>query len=768
LDNVPNHPTAKQIAERGRKRLNKIILVSSILLLLLLSLIAQGGFNLTPFLSPETAGETLLLYALSTLNFLAFVTLLFVLLRNVIKLGRERRAGRAGSRFKARLVFYTIVLSLLPVALMFFFSYGLLNRSIDRWFGDPARQIVEDAKHLQEDYYKKEEADLEADARDIVRTLAFAKRKDFQEPSFVEELKREIEIHKLAFVKILSAERNLTVQKEENRNLQQKVAQKLNKVEQRLSLKTASTTAVEESLDPAAVYFIAGLTIPTEQDVPLRMIVVREFPPELSAGTTSITEHHKDFAALKEKVRRIKATYILLLAAVALLLVFSASWLALYVARGITVPIQALAEATDRVARGDFEHPVETIAEDELAALVNSFNEMARMLAENRKQLERAAEDLQLTNQALDDRRRYIETVLESLSTGVISVDAKTRIATINEAAIAMLGLKEKPEVGASLEAVSPQGEELARLCRRAWRSEITQTEIEFTRPDGSALFTATTAIALRKSKGAIEGWVIVIEDLSNLIQAERAAAWSEVARRMAHEIKNPLTPIQLSAERIIRNYKRGTGAEAEAHFDEIVRDGTSTIVREVEALQRMVEEFSRFARLPEALPVAASLNEVVKASVALYDERLKGIRIETALSAEVPTMRLDTEQIKRVIVNLIDNAIEAIDSSQAVSRNGLKAVTNGNDEKLIRIETQYESDADLARLIVSDTGHGIRVADRDKLFLPKFSTRQRGTGLGLAIVSHIIADHKGRIRAEDHQPRGARFIIELPVNGQS
>ncbi len=289
--------------------------------------------------------------------------------------------------------------------------------------------------------------------------------------------------------------------------------------------------------------------------------------------------------------------------------------------------------------------------------------------------------------------------------------------------------------------------------------------EITFTRPDGSALFTATTAIALRRAKGAIEGWVIVIEDLTNLIQAERAAAWSEVARRMAHEIKNPLTPIQLSAERIIRNYKRGTGANAEARFDEIVREGTTTIVREVATLQRMVEEFSRFARLPEAQPVESSLNEVVKDAIGLYDERLNGIRIERELAEDLPLMRLDPEQFKRLIVNLIDNAIEAIEAGESVAGNGAKAATNGTFEKLIKIETLYEKESELARLIVSDTGHGIRPADRDKLFLPKFSTRDRGTGLGLAIVSHIVADHKGRIQVEDNRPRGARFIIELPVS---
>ncbi len=714
MSHSPNNSTDKQTAERGRKRLTKIIIVSSVLLLLMLSLIAQGGFNLTPFLSPETAGETLMLYALSMLNFLAFVTLLFVLLRNIIKLERERRAGRAGSRFKARLVFYTIALSLLPVLLMFFFAYGLLNRSIDRWFGDPARQIVEDAKLLQEDYYKTEEVELEKDASDIVQSLALATRKDLSDPSIVEKLRQQLTRHNLTLIRIITPEQRFTIQGVED-NVQARIAQKLAKVEQRLLTKVPSSTAFEEILNPAAVYFIAGVAISTATKEARIMIVVRAFPPELSSRTTSITEHHKDFAALKEKVKRIKATYILLLAAVALLLVFSASWLALYVARGITVPIQALAEATDRVARGDFEHPVETVAEDELAALVNSFNQMARMLGENRQQLERAANELQNTNQALDDRRRYIETVLESLSTGVISMDAKAGIATINEAAIAMLGLKEKPDEGTSIAEISLQGEDIVKLCRRAWRSEIAQTEITFTRPDGSALFTATTAIALRRAKGAIEGWVIVIEDLTNLIQAERAAAWSEVARRMAHEIKNPLTPIQLSAERIMRNYKRGTGVSAEARFDEIVREGTSTIVREVATLQRMVEEFSRFARLPEAKPVETSLNDVVKDAIGLYDERLNGIRIERELANDLPLLRLDPEQFKRVIVNLMDNAIEAIDSSVLVSGNGAKQATNGALEKVIKIETLYEKESDLARLIVSDTGHGIRPADRDQ-----------------------------------------------------
>ena len=289
------------------------------------------------------------------------------------------------------------------------------------------------------------------------------------------------------------------------------------------------------------------------------------------------------------------------------------------------------------------------------------------------------------------------------------------------------------------------------------------QAEVEFKRADGSALHTATTAVALRSSEGAVEGWVIVIEDLSDLIQAERSAAWSEVARRMAHEIKNPLTPIQLSAERILRNYKRGAQGSPGSRFDQVVNEGTATIVREVAALQRMVEEFSRFARLPEARPAPASLNDVVRNAVDLYADRLDGMRIECELADDLPALRLDQEQIKRALVNLIENAVEALALDGEADRNG----SNGegpSTEKLIRIQSLQPRSSDVVRLIVSDTGHGIRPADRDKLFLPKFSTRERGTGLGLAIVSHIIADHKGRIWVEDNKPRGARFIIDLPA----
>ncbi|MGA9773372.1 MAG: ATP-binding protein [Blastocatellia bacterium] len=757
MDDSNQHSTGKT----GQRRMTVIIL-SIVVLLLMLSLIAQSGFNLRPFVTPDTAAETLLLYALSTLNFLAFVTVLFVLLRNVIKLVRERQGARPGSKFKSRLVSYAIGLSLLPVLLLFFFAFGLLNRSIDRWFGEPARQIVDDAKAIEESYFKKEETELASIARAIARSLSLTSRSDYHSAAFGQQLKQEMDEYNLALARVYVNGQRITVQINE-KQVETEIEETLAAAEQQTLTAGDPFTGRDEGESPLAIYVIAGVRVSDSERDPRLLILAREFPPELTARAANITEQHENFHSLLGKIKRIKAIYILLLGAVTLLLIFSASWLALYVARGITVPIQALAEATERVAQGDFARPVEVEAEDELAVLVTSFNQMAAQLAENRERLERAAEDLSRTNLALDDRRRYIETVLESLSTGVISTDAEMGIATINVAALFMLGLGGKPEIGTPVNQLidGQQGGEFATLCRRARRSDQAHAEVEFKRADGSILHTATTAITLRSSEGQIEGWVIVIEDLTDLIQAERAAAWSEVARRMAHEIKNPLTPIQLSAERIMRNYERRA---SESRFGEIVNEGTTIIVREVAALQRMVEEFSRFARLPESRPTESSLNDVVRNGVSLYAERLDGIRMDCRLDDRLPALRIDTEQMKRVMVNLIDNAVEALNSDAQSNGNGSNALQNDTTEKLIVIETRAMKASDAVQLIVADTGHGIHPRDRDKLFLPKFSTRDRGTGLGLAIVSHIIADHKGRIWVEDNHPRGARFIIELPA----
>jgi nitrogen fixation/metabolism regulation signal transduction histidine kinase len=327
----------------------------------MLSLIAQGGFNLTPFLTPGTTGETLLLYALSTLNFLAFVTLLFVLLRNVLKLVRERRASRLGSKFKLRLVSYAIGLSLLPVLLLFFFAFGLLNRSIDRWFGEPARQIVDDARAIQDSYFKKEEADLVGSVRTIARTMSPGKPTDYNSQEFKTRLDQQMDDYNLALVRIVLPDGRRTFQRGE-KQVEPDITETLDAAELRLRAGEDLFSGSDEGDSPTAIFIIAGIRLSGGAADTQALVVAQEFPPELTQRAATISEHHENFHSLLGKIKRIKAIYILLLAAVTLLLIFSASWLALYVARGITIPIQALAEATDRVAQGDFDHPVGVIA----------------------------------------------------------------------------------------------------------------------------------------------------------------------------------------------------------------------------------------------------------------------------------------------------------------------------------------------------------------------------------------------------------------------
>jgi PAS domain S-box-containing protein len=448
-----------------------------------------------------------------------------------------------------------------------------------------------------------------------------------------------------------------------------------------------------------------------------------------------------------------------------LILLFVSSWVAIYLARGIATPIKALAEASNEIARGNLGVRVTTVADDELALLAESFNQMTTQLEENRTRIEAGAAELRDKNMALRERRNYIETVLQSLSTGVISIDENDCVTTLNAAAVRMLALADKTEENPKLSELIGSEDWLVieRLLRRARRTghATEQTQLAGATSSNGPLPVSMTATALRDSKGPRRGVVLVIEDLSELLSAQRAAAWSEVAKRMAHEIKNPLTPIQLSAERIAKSYRRstangnGSNNGLEDRLDEkrvaaVISECTETITREVAGLKAMVDEFSRFARLPATRPEVASLNEVVTQAANLYEERLDGVAMVLDLDRELPPAMLDVEQIKRVFVNLIDNALDALSQMP--------------DEKQIKIVTRLDEERSLLRAEVADTGRGIEPGDFRRLFEPYFSRRDSGTGLGLAIVQRTILEHGGQIRAERNYPRGARFVIELPV----
>nr|MBP6823090.1 PAS domain-containing protein [Acidobacteriota bacterium] len=510
------------------------------------------------------------------------------------------------------------------------------------------------------------------------------------------------------------------------------------------------------------IYLVAAAPVP--DSFGRSLVIAGQVSPEITERINRIDDLEATYAALKRDQNTFKNSALLTLALITLLTLFISFWLALYLARTVADPVQQLAEATEHVRQGDLSFRAKVVGDDELASLALSFNEMTSELAENRQRLELSAEELQQSNSALDERRAYIEAILQSLSAGVISLDETGNVTTLNDAARELLRIGDQAVTGVALEALLPeeQREELWRMIRRAARLRSITREVHFTLANNAKLDAAVTVTALQDPRGESRGAVIVIEDLTELIEAQRRAAWSEVARRMAHEIKNPLTPIKLSAERLAKNLlTESNGSTLNSanlmprlndRQTNLVRECTTMIGDEVATLQRMVDEFSNFARLPNAKLESASLNEVIANALKLYDERLDGIRLEKHLAEELPPVMLDGEQVKRVLVNLIDNAAEA-----------LTAPNSTDSDRRIIVTTREVGERDTVELIVADTGPGIASADRERIFDPYFSTKKRGTGLGLAIVSRIVAEHQGRIRVQENHPRGVRFIIELP-----
>jgi PAS domain S-box-containing protein len=442
----------------------------------------------------------------------------------------------------------------------------------------------------------------------------------------------------------------------------------------------------------------------------------------------AIENYNNAYARLATSRQEVRRSSLLLLALIALFVLFVATWIALFLARQISVPISALLQGAREVRAGNLSYRVESPAIDELASLVRGFNEMTRELESN--------------SQELDTRRRFTEAILESIPTGVISVSSDGRIQRVNRA-LRQIFPEQQLQHATRLEDLFSREDtaEIRYLMKRARRTGMTSRQLDL-RSDRRTRHLSITVSALEEKMRS--GCVIVVEDTSDLLRAQKAAAWNEVARRIAHEIKNPLTPIALCAERIARQLERVPLPDEIAH---IVRDCTETIGDEVESVKNLVNEFAQFARFPAAQPVRCDLNEVVEGALAVFAGRLDGIELRTELAASLPPVNIDKEQFKRVVVNLVDNAAEAMQDSLV---------------KQVRITTRAAADS--VELTVADTGSGVTPEDREKLFLPYFSTKGRGTGLGLAIVNHILADHSAHIRVEENLPAGTRFIIEIPA----
>lgn len=720
-------------------------LLGAVVFALLLFLVLLQSSQIWRRFPVDTASDTLYLYALTSLNFFALVVFAFIFLRSVVRLVRERRALKLGAKLKTRLLIYFVAVSLLPIGAMATFSYLFLNRALEKWFSRLPETVIAEARELQ----RRSIVTQIEKFNDKARLLALA----IETQTAPDELflRAALERGNLTALEILASGGDVLTRVE--RSVPPEQTRELKEIWEK-----ARTPNVEDNvLQDGFGYDAANLILADGRT--LRVISMRaenNFSQEISNSPL-------EFERLKEQQAEVRQLGFSTLSLLTFLLIFAASWVAFHLGRGLTQPIKALAEASEEIARGNLKHRIDILAEDELALLVESFNQMTARLEENQHKLE--------------ERRHYIETVLQSLSTGVVSLDENNRVTTINDAAQAMLKIDGSAENRFLPEIVRAEDlpifeKLLARARRLGYAFEQTVLFQSESETNGSSAGEAANmpvalgATALRGSYGKNLGAVIVIEDLSELLAAQRAAAWQEVARRMAHEIKNPLTPIQLAAERIARNFEKGRRGEKEkASFEfsneqrttnneqltRVVFQSTDTILQEVSSLKAMVDEFSQFARLPGARLEIADLNEIARQTVLLYEDRLGEIGLEVELGENLPPALLDAEQIRRALVNLIDNAAEAFENSAEADK---------------RIWLKTRSDAERASLLIeiADNGRGISSADLSRIFQPYFSTKGRGTGLGLAIVQRIVAEHGGRIQAAANRPRGAKFIIELPV----
>jgi two-component system nitrogen regulation sensor histidine kinase NtrY len=666
----------------------------------------QGSFSFN-FGDPADPSQTLVFWALTIINFILMITLSFMLGRMGLRLYFERRSNREGSRIKTKLVLGAMALNLLPVFFMVFFSIQVLNYNLKRWFTFPVQRIENNLTQidgaLRSAWLERAaaQAELLATLPDTARWIAG----DHTSSAFLTNFCTQQHLSGAALYLRGEHKPALTCGQ--------------------FPIRSASNVKLDEVLVYGRTIIYGGHGIGTA-------MVESRLPLNVVQKQREIAEYTTIYAKLNESYHSVRQTYLLLLSLITLFILFASSWLADFLARQISGPIAALVKGAEEVSKGNLQYRINTRATDELVGLIKSFNRMTQ--------------DLEANSRELETRRRFTEAILESIPTGVISVNSAGVIQRVNRALKDILPL---PVIDRAvrLEDLFQRDDaaEIRYLMNRARRTGIAAQQFEI-QHQGRTLHLAITVSALEDRSSS--GFVMVLEDTSDLLRAQKAAAWREVARRIAHEIKNPLTPITLSAERIIRQLDRGRPLLPETAQQKVIRECAETIVGEAQTVKNLVDEFSQFSRFPAAQPAPCDLNEVVESALAVFAGRLEGIELHKSLAPGLPQVNIDREQFKRVVVNLVDNAAEAMTDSLV---------------RRIYIDTRAAL-PDTVELIVADTGCGVSAEDKEKLFLPYFSTKGRGTGLGLAIVNHVLSDHNAHIRVDDNSPVGARFTIEIPA----
>lgn len=729
-------------ADSRRRRREGIIILVILFVVALLTFIETRTIR---FGADIPVSNTILMFILININLLLLILLIFLVFRNLVKLLYDRRRKVMGAKLRTRLVVAFIVLTIIPTVVLFFFSINFITTSLEFWFNVPIEQALENSLRVGSRLY-----DRVADNNQF----------------FLERISYQIQTKKLLqpdkekalakYIQIVQREFNIDAVEVYGANTQRITVSLISELDKSY-FGLVSAENLRKDLPGDGVRTItqeipAGELVKTIGTIPYGAKVAEAtgyvvltilIPPELYENLESISRGFEEYQQIKLYKKPIQLTYYISLSIVALLVLFCAIWFGFYLAKTISIPIKELAEGTRRVAEGDLGFTIGSVADDEIGSLVNSFNQMTKDLRTGREQLELSARMLKEQNIEIEEKRHYIEFVLKSVSAGVVTLDANGMVSTINKSAEKMLDVNAEEVLYKSFNTLlKVQNQDLA--------DEI-MTNLSFARNttievplklivQGRPRSFLVTVSVLKDDAGQHMGIAMVFDDLTEMEKGQRMAAWREVARRIAHEVKNPLTPITLSAQRLKRKYSKSLN---EPVFDEC----TQTIIDHVDSIRNLVNEFSSFARFPSANPKPCAILPIVDETIALYREGHPNIEFEAHNTGDIPPLNLDRQQIKQAFINLIDNAISAI-----------------KKEGVISFAITYDSILKRTRIEVADNGSGINNQDKTRLFEPNFSTKKTGMGLGLTIVSTIIADHHGFISVQDNVPRGAKFVIELPA----
>ena len=745
----------------GESRWRKVALYAGLALLILLVFGALQAINTTlpvriwhytfnlNIFNPETSAETLIFTGLTGLVFLLLLLLLMLLLRNILKIYTGQGSSGLGARLRSRMVLGAVIIALMPAVFMFLFSYTLMNRSLDRWFSPNTTQLREDSNKVVMELAQYVTSNARGEAESIVASGATERS--------LATLQQVLVSHRITldggFVLVYG--KDLRVMASFQAPPESSPATLVPWLEEgergtAISLRgplSASLLTSAQLKDQPVIRVAEGEYVLGISAAPSGKVVVTALPmPQgLSQTTARIRAGTDTYWKLFRTRNSIRTTFFLILLLITVFVFFTSVWLALFLSRQITKPVEALAVAMAEIAAGKYDHRVELAATGEMGELVRAFNRMAADLDASRKLAETSTAQLNAANLAIEERRRELETIVETIPSGVVTLDGTGTVLQSNRAFAALLGRRVDFGLGGEkIESLFPAecAEDLAGVIRRGHRMGAAFTEIEF-HGGGRILHLAITSARFDLTQGR-PGTVLVVEDTTELLRAQRQLAWKEVAQRVAHEIKNPLTPIALSAERISRHLDR-----PQPDSPAVIRKCSEVILGCVGTLRMLVDQFSSLAEFPSPQPRACDLNQVANEALALFAGRLDGITVECKLEPGLPPVLADPEAIRRALANLIDNAAEAMQGSLL---------------RVLGVASSLSEDGGSVEIVVSDTGHGLTDEIRERLFLPFNSTKQRGTGLGLSIAAKIVQEHGGSLRAEANSPKGARFLLQLPL----